>query len=947
MKSFENKRYELLYEEQKIKYFDVQEKILDINGSTFKNLVQKIYSIWDGTVDFVNDPDSSFAKENFDILVTKYDYDVFWILDKNHNLVYSRNATLDKSLDELPIEEESRDDVFANNFTLHFHHLSDEGLLEVHGATINKPEDSLRSLQARGYLYIGKIWDEVFLRELEDASKSDVSIYRDYNTEVKVEEYLMHQISVVKPLFGWDGREVGQIEFLIEEPVISKFNSFANNIFILYLVLTIFLTVIISFLLLKWIYRPLKLISISLVNNNVLPIEKMSRKNNEFGRLAALIKNFFKQKVKLEKEIYQREKTEETLKKSEEKFRALIRHLPDYVILHQNEKIIFVNEEACRKFKYSKEELLNSSILSHVDEKDHEKIVDAVKRRSAGDHVDDYEITLIDSEGGRHEVIVRSSLIPYDDGYATLTVLVDITVRKQFEREILESRARLNAILDNLPYKAWLKDVNGKYIAVNRPFAKYYGLESSDLMGKTDYDICPREIASKFEADDQRVIETKMQIYSEVHDPYLTEGEWFETFKSPIFDEDGRVIGIAGIARDITEVKTKQLELIKAKEDADAANMAKQQFLSTMSHEMRTPLNAIIGLTNLLLEENPKTDQLENLNTLNFSADHLLSLISDILDFSKIEAGKIDLEETDFILPDLLHSIKQTFSIKVKGKDIAVELNMSDDLPRVLLGDSVRLNQILTNLMGNAVKFTEKGTVSLNVSLLNMKGNKAFLRFTVKDSGIGIDKEKLHEIFDPFMQAHSNSKYNVGGTGLGLAITKRLVELQKGSITVESEPGQGSEFICIIPYVLGREDFGRGIQKEASEALKSLKNIRVLLVEDNIINQVIASKYLMKWGAVVDEAENGLVAMEKIKKNRYDIVLMDLQMPEMDGYETARAIRKLEDHDKNGIPIIALTASALLEVREQVMAVGMNDYVTKPFNPVELNRKIVKYVNDN
>ncbi|MBU2650869.1 MAG: PAS domain S-box protein [Bacteroidetes bacterium] len=944
MKSVERQRYDFLYEEQKIKYFDVQDNILAIKGSSYKNLVERIYSLWDGTLRFLESPDSLFAKENFDILVTKYDYDVFWIYDKNFNLVYSRNATLDDSLHQAPIPDSHRMKMFSNAFYSQFFHMSDDGLLEIRGATINHPSDTIRPLQARGYLFIGKLWDEYFIRELEDASKSHIRIFEDYDHEVDEDSYELHEIAVVKPLFGYAAQEIGQIEFLVEEKVISKFNQFANNLFMLYLVLTILLTVIISFLLVNWIYKPLRLISVSLVTNNVVPIEGLSRKNNEFGRLAVLIKNFFRQKVNLEKEIIQREKTEETLKKSEERFRALVRHLPDYVVLHQEDKIIFINEAGCRKFKYPMDELIGSSILEHVHEDDHEKVIQSVSRRMMGESVDDYEIRLIDKEGITHDVIVRSSLIPYGDTPATLTVLVDITERKKFEIEILESRARLNAILDNLPYKAWLKDLHGRYIAVNKPFARFYGLSPSELLGKTDYDICPLEVASRFQADDQRVIDTKMQLYSEAHDPNLTEGEWYETFKSPIFNKDGNVIGITGISRDITELKTKQLELIRAKEDADSANHAKQQFLSTMSHEMRTPLNAIIGISNLLMEEDPREDQMENLKTLNFSAEHLLSLISDILDFSKIEAGKIDLEETDFNLHDLLNSVKQTFVIRAKAKGVEVDLNMSDDLPVALKGDSVRLNQIITNLVGNAVKFTEKGKISLDASLMNMKGNKAYIRFIVSDSGVGIPADKLDDIFNPFIQASSTAKYNIGGTGLGLAITKRLVELQKGSISVESELGKGSEFTFIIPYTLGKEDQTKDIRKTRSDELQSIKNVNILLVEDNIINQVIASKYLMKWGAIVDEAENGLVALEKIKQNHYDIILMDLQMPELDGYDTARAIRKMEDPRIKDIPIIALTASALLEVREQVMQAGMNDYVTKPFNPVELNHKIVKYV---
>ncbi len=945
MKKIEAERHQWLYEEQKIKYFDVQEKILSIKGAPFKNLVEKIYTLWGDMIHFINEPDSAFAYDNFDILVTRYDYDVFYIFDEDFTLLYSRNALLDGALDSFPISVQQIRRKMSSTFNIHFFYQSSRGLLEIRGATINHPSDDSRVDKARGYFFAGRLWDERFIRTLEDASNSEVILHQNYELTGRDMQGDMYLISVVKAVYDWKGDEIGQIEFVYEEPLIKKFNYFANNLFLLYLVLAILLFFIVAVMINWWLYHPLKILSDTLISNDHRPLDRMTEKNDEFGRLAMLIKNFFNQKSKLEKEILQREMTEETLKKSEERFRALIRHLPDYVVLHQDGRIIYVNDSTCKKLKRSKEALIGSNTLDHVVDVDRDKVVESLEKRLSGQEVKDYEIKLLDAQGVKHDVIVRSSVISFGEKPAVLTVLVDITERKRFEREIIRSRARLNAILDNLPYKAWLKDVKGEYIAVNRPFSRYFGMEPEEIIGLTDYDICPNDVARSFEKQDQRVVETRNQLFYEDKQPDLTEGEWYETFKSPIFDDDGNVIGITGIARDITELKTKQFELIRAKEDADAANLAKQQFLSTMSHEMRTPLNAIIGITNLLIEEDPNPEQIDNLKTLNFSADHLLSLISDILDFSKIEAGKIDFETSDFNLHELVNSIQKTFSIKAAEKGLKVEVALDRDVPVSLNGDYVRLNQIITNLVGNSVKFTEEGGIYIHVSMKKKTRDALTLQFKVEDTGIGISADKLQDIFDPFVQAGRSYTMNMGGTGLGLAITKKLVELQDGKISVESKEGKGSVFTFCLPYKPGKSDVGDKKDKPSEKALGSLRNIRILLVEDNIINQVIASKYLMKWGGIVDEAENGLVAVEKVKKSTYDVVLMDLQMPEMDGYDAAAEIRKL-DSGKNSIPIIALTASALLEVKQKVMDVGMNDYITKPFDPVELNHKILKYVNE-
>lgn len=386
-------------------------------------------------------------------------------------------------------------------------------------------------------------------------------------------------------------------------------------------------------------------------------------------------------------------------------------------------------------------------------------------------------------------------------------------------------------------------------------------------------------------------------------------------------------------------------ELTEAKDFAEKSAKAKENFLSTMSHEIRTPMNAIIGMTHLLLEDKNNQEQKESLNTLKFSADNLMVLINDILDYSKIDAGKIQFEEVDFSLKELLHGIQHSLALQAKEKNLAFDFNIDDAIPEIVVGDPIRINQILTNLITNAIKFTNIGGISTRVTLVEQLANKTVLKFSVKDTGIGIRKDKQEIIFDSFEQASKDTTRKYGGTGLGLAITKRLLDLQGSKIYVESEPGVGSLFYFNYTFKVSKQSKSRKIAESALPKEESFKGLKILLVEDNAINQLIVSKFLYKWGAELNFAENGLVAVDKVRNKKFDIILMDLQMPEMDGFEAAREIRKMEDNYYKTVPILALTAAAIQEMITKASEVGINDYIAKPFNPNDLYNKIAKYCN--
>ncbi|WP_232802943.1 response regulator [Gracilimonas amylolytica] len=379
--------------------------------------------------------------------------------------------------------------------------------------------------------------------------------------------------------------------------------------------------------------------------------------------------------------------------------------------------------------------------------------------------------------------------------------------------------------------------------------------------------------------------------------------------------------------------------------ELEKSTKAKSEFLATMSHEIRTPMNAILGMTHLLKQDNPRKDQLEPINILDFSGKTLLSLIDDVLDFSKIEAGKIEFEKVEFDLNNLINVILESFRSTAKNKDIDLKVEVAEQVPGRLIGDPARLTQILNNLFSNALKFTEEGEVKLEVRVLQHEHEQASIQFAISDTGIGIDEKRINTIFDSFTQASQNTKRLFGGTGLGLTISKQLTELQGGTISVESEEGVGSTFTVEL-------EFGVAQQPEVStngsqgkiEGSSLLKGVKILLAEDNVVNQKVMTRFLERWEVEMKVVNNGKEALDAIQECNFDVVLMDLQMPEMDGYEATEKIRKLDDPYKRKVPIIALTAAALKEVREHVYAAGMNDFVTKPFNPADLEQKLAQIV---
>ena len=608
----------------------------------------------------------------------------------------------------------------------------------------------------------------------------------------------------------------------------------------------------------------------------------------------------------------------------------------------------FVSSNAADLTGYSKDELLGKHYTSLLRNDWKERVMA---------HYQDQRKNLVQETLIRFPIVTRDGRLKWVDQNTVLllegsnvtgfqSIVTDVTDKKlsedlvrdaeqNFQAEREDILFRLQAILDYIPMIVYIKDLQGKFILTNKLFSEIYAIPGEDIIGHTIESVENENAKTLlYHNTDQEVITSHRII--EFEDKVMTKnGErHMLVTKFPLFDKEQKLFGVCGIDKDITDMVVNREQLLAAKQKAEKAEQLQEEFLANMSHEIRTPMNGIVGMANLLMETPLAEEQKEYVRVISQSSDLLLALLNDILDLSKIKAGKMEVEERNFALQSTINTAIAPIRHKL-NKDVVFTVDMGPDLPEFVSGDVHKLSQILNNLLSNAAKFTHRGEVRVQVQTASHTGNTVTLQFIVSDTGIGIAQENLDRVFDAFSQGGKDMVRKFGGTGLGLAITKRLVELQGGNISMQSQVGVGKIFYFHLPYKIAFDSEPADSDKEQTTNLPSdIQGRRILVVEDNPVNQKVVVSILQNRGVICTVAGNGREAVSLLEENRnFDAILMDLQMPEMDGFQTTTYIRQKL---KCTTPIIAMTASALRNEKARCFEVGMNEYLTKPFAPAAL-----------
>ncbi len=655
-------------------------------------------------------------------------------------------------------------------------------------------------------------------------------------------------------------------------------------------------------------------------------------------------------------DISLQKRMEKELLESKELFKVVFKNSAVAItVIDKEERIIAWNPFAEKMLEMSNKDLFNKPVKELYPAAEWRRLR-SLRIRQKG-MLSDIETQILKKDGMPIDVHVSISILKDESGrmIGAIGIIRDITKQKAAERKIKESENKIRIILDNSAASITLTDQNERIVSWNRYTEQMFGFKHKDIYLKHVSSLYPPEEWTKIRAENIRKLGSKHHMETKV---IKKNGGMIDVDLSIniLKDSNDNIVGSVGIIQDITQQKQFQQMLMQSKLAAEEANTAKSLFLANMSHEVRTPMNTIMGMIDLTLDTNLSDEQKDNLKVAKDAADNLLGLINDILDLSKVEAGKIKLEAIDLNLPSIITNVCKGLSVLARNKNLEIVTQMPPDIPETLIGDPVRIRQILINLINNAVKFTERGRITVALKMMRLSEHESEVLFSVNDTGIGIPQNKQEMIFEAFTQADDSTTRRYGGTGLGLAICKRLVAMMDGKIWVESEDGKGSTFYFTAHFkykmkpstatIAVEPSNGDGVHHMNQIPLKDNHCLHILLAEDNLVNQKITMKILEKRGWKVEAVGNGQEVLDKLNKESYDVVLMDAQMPILDGLTTTRMIR--EDNKKTGkyIPIIALTARAMEEDRQKCLEVGMDGYVSKPIDRLKLYEAIENIFKD-
>ncbi|MCC6759009.1 MAG: PAS domain S-box protein, partial [Candidatus Omnitrophica bacterium] len=646
---------------------------------------------------------------------------------------------------------------------------------------------------------------------------------------------------------------------------------------------------------------------------------------------------------------------EKDLKESKEIFQTVFNNSAVAILVaDQDGKITAWNPFVEDMLGMAKIDLFNKDISDLYPPSEWARVISGQASTKDRGVVTDVETQIYKKDGALLDVAVSVSVIRDSAKNVTgsIAIVRDMTQQKLAERKIRESESKIRIILDHSAAAISLTDEQERIISWNRYAEQMLGKTKEELYLQHISTLYPDEEWQKIRAEGIRKAGSRHHFETRV---LKKDGTLLDVDLSVnvLKDSNDNVIGSVGIMQDITEQKRVQQMLLKAKIAAEEASSAKSLFLANMSHEVRTPMNTILGLVDLTLDTQLTPEQRDNITTIKNAGDILLSLLNDILDLSRVEAGKIQLENIELSLANIIQSVCKGLDVLARNKKIELVHDVDPAIPATLIGDPVRIRQILVNLINNAIKFTFQGQIVTGVKLVQAVDGIYELQFSVKDQGVGIPKDKLETIFEAFTQADASTTRRFGGTGLGLAISKRLVEMMGGRIWVESEEFQGSTFIFTAKFRAGEKPVAvepevkplpapGGDQPVAAAPVG--KVIRILLAEDNLVNQKIAAKMLEKKGWSVKGAENGKQVLEYLEQEKFDVILMDAQMPVLDGFEATRLIREAEKKSGKHIPIVALTAHAMAGDRQKCLDAGMDGYVSKPIDRQKLYEAVENVV---
>lgn len=978
--------------------------ILDLNAADIKSY-NFDYSVWDQMAEFIlQKKHKSWAEKELKEPLANYKIDYIWVLDSNANTYYNTSTIENRSAIQLPIEKTILKEELFTKKNKSFFIKAQNNLVEIFAGGITSTDDKNRKKRPVGYFILGRIVDSQYMANLQRLSM-EINFSLEYITKETREliNVTSGKFQFGIPLLGFDGKQVASLNVSKSYPVLNEFQNYLNWYLITFIAVIVLIGFLFFHFSKRILLKPLLFLSIALEEKNANKLHRYNNKKNEFGSLSRLITDFFVQNKNLEKEIENRKQSERRLHTALiEKDKAQNERIKVEEFLEQQQAILQLNTEksdtgftdtlksiialgaktiqcervgiwlydnqlslikAIHIYHLGNNNFTNGEIAKQEDYpmyfqhlKNDVMVIadDAVTHPATSEFASAY---LTDSgitsmldvpirNGGQVIGVICFEHIGHQRKWTIseqvfarsladiITLNFEREERKKAEQLLIKNHARFEETQELAHIGSW--EYN---------FASYQVVWSKEMYRIFDLENTPND--KLLDAFKKKIHKEDVKEFDRVVNNLIKTNET-SSIEFRIIDKNGdlkyllaigetilsqrhkKVVGIRGTVQDITKQKQSAL--------------AKSEFLSCMSHEIRTPINGVIGIANLLQKEELNERQQEYVKTLSFSAAHLSTVVSDILDFSKIDSGHMTFENVPFDLAKNCQYVYDLFAAKAKEKGLNYTLQINSTKDYTLKGDYVRLNQVLSNLLSNAIKFTERGSVELCCNVKEESKEKLSILFSIKDTGIGIPEKQQKTIFESFTQANDSIARHYGGTGLGLTISKKLVELQGGKIAVKSTPAEGSEFLVEMTFEKNMQeaDLSNAMSVTEMNVEPDLSDMNILIAEDNEINILVLTRFLDLWNASYKVARNGAEAISLAEKEDFDLALMDIQMPVMDGVEATKAIRQMSKGQNEGLIIVAFTADASIDTHRELLKTGFNHCITKPFNPNMLRNFLIK-----